>query len=173
MKRSIQIVIDNTKVRGNVTPINPETMMVKLKDPEIYSCEAICQCDINAENAENLLTTLFRMVSCVNDILQNDHHQLSHLWVQLHHARSRTKLLANSMEIVERLFENNEIPRDDVRLLCSVIKGEKLYYEMQKVKVFNDCFKEDFGRWEFQTIPICVIQLLSSFFNTQRICRFG
>ena len=49
MKRSIQIVIDNTKVRGNVTPINPETMMVKLREPEIYSCEAICQCDINAE----------------------------------------------------------------------------------------------------------------------------
>ena len=49
MKRSIQIAIDNTKVRGNVTPINPETMMVKLREPEVYSCEAICQCDINAE----------------------------------------------------------------------------------------------------------------------------
>ena len=49
MKRSIQIVIDNTKVRGNVTPINPETMMVKLREPEINSCEAICQCDINAK----------------------------------------------------------------------------------------------------------------------------
>ena len=43
MKRSIQIVIDNTKVRGNVTPINPETMMVKLREPEVYSCEAICR----------------------------------------------------------------------------------------------------------------------------------
>lgn len=49
MKRSIQIAIDNTKVRGKVTPINPETMMVKLREPEVYSCEAICQCDINAE----------------------------------------------------------------------------------------------------------------------------
>ena len=49
MKRIIQIVIDNTKVRGNVTSINPKTMIVKLREPEIYSCEAICQCDINAE----------------------------------------------------------------------------------------------------------------------------
>lgn len=165
MKRGIQIVVDDIKVKGYVTFINPEAVIVKIREPELYSCEAICNCDIDTENAERLLTALFRMVNCINDILQNDHHQLSHLWVRLHHARSRAKLLTNCLEITERLFDSNRIPRDDVKLLYSVIKGEKLYWEAQKVKAFNDCFKEHIGRWEFQSFPLCVIQQLGDTFN--------
>lgn len=165
MKRGIQIVVDDIKVKGYVTFINPEAVMVKIREPELYACEAICHCDAEAEHSENLLTALYRIVNCINDILRNDTKQLAHLEVKLHHAKSRTKLLANCMEIAERLFSSNAIPSKDVKLLYSVIQGEYIYWQSQKVRIFNVYFKEYIGRWEFRTFPMCVIQQLGDTHN--------
>ena len=162
MRKQIQVTIDNIVIKGNVKRGILNSTMVHIREPELYSCIAFCDSESNKTGqAEDLLKLLYYSINGINIILQRDAKLRTHLIVMLHHPNSRTKKFANCLPIVKRIFDNGVTPIEEARQLYSAIKGEYLYWQYERVRKFNEFFKENIGEgWEFYSIPNRINQQL-------------